>query len=542
MPEGGTGKRLKICGWGYEGNDPTPEEHRLIEAGIAERFGVTDTELVPPPTEAEIELAKPRVGIPETLEAFCSAGTYDRALHMYGKSCPDYVRQLNRVFEHAPDFVAYPRSEDEIEAVLDWATGARVAVIPFGGGSSVVGGVEPKVGDGFAGAITLNLKHFDKVLEIDETSRAARVQAGTFGPALEAQLKPHGKTFRYYPQSFEFSTLGGWIATRGGGHYATVMTHVDDLVESVRALTMKGVYESFRLPGSGAGPSPDRLLIGSEGALGVITEAWVRLQDRPVHRAGTSVAFDDFYKAAECVRAMTQSGLYPTNCRLLDRNEARANGVADGSADILVLAFESADHPVEAWMERALEICRDMGGRPDSDQLQAKAGGHREGASGAWRNAFIRMPYLRDATMGRGLCMDTFETAITWERFPEFHAKIKAKVEQTIREVTGRPGLVTCRFTHVYADGPAPYFSFYAYTGLAGMLEGWWAIKTAASDLLNELGGTITHHHAVGRDHMTWYQKQRPEPFAAALSAAKTALDPAGILNPGVLLPPQPGG
>ena len=190
---------------------------------------------------------------------------------------------------------------------------ARVAVIPFGAGSSVVGGVEPAVGDAYAGAVSLDLRRLDRVLEVDATSRAARIQGGIRGPAIEAALKPHGLAIRHYPQSFEFSTLGGWIATRSGGHFATLYTHIDDFVESLRTITPAGAMESRRLPGSGAGPSPDRMMIGSEGSLGVITEAWMRLQGRPRFRADAVFGFPDFFAAARAVRAVAQAGLYPSN-------------------------------------------------------------------------------------------------------------------------------------------------------------------------------------------------------------------------------------
>ena len=197
-----------------------------------------------------------------------------------------------------------------------------------GGGSSVVGGVEPAVGDGFAGTISLDLKGLDRVLEVDRASRAARIQGGILGPALETVLKPHDLTLRHFPQSFECSTLGGWIATRSGGHYATLYTHIDDFVEGLRVVTPTGLLETRRLPGSGAGPSPDRMLIGSEGILGVITEAWMRLQDRPTFRASASVSFDDFAAGAAAARAIAQAGLFPANCRLLDPGEAATSASA----------------------------------------------------------------------------------------------------------------------------------------------------------------------------------------------------------------------
>ena len=221
------------------------------------------------------------------------------------------MRAFARDFANAPDYVALPETEADIAAVFDWASGAKVAVVPFGAGSSVVGGVEPVVGDAYAGAVSLDMRRLNRVLEVDATSRAARIQAGILGPAIEAALKPHGFALRHYPQSFEFSTLGGWIATRSGGHFATLYTHIDDLVESLRTVTPAGVMESRRLPGSGAGPSPDRMMIGSEGSLGVITEAWMRLQGRPRFRADAVFGFPDFFAAARAVRAVSQAGLYP---------------------------------------------------------------------------------------------------------------------------------------------------------------------------------------------------------------------------------------
>jgi len=382
--------------------------------------------------------------------------------------------------------------------------------------------------------VTLDMAHFDKVLEIDRTSRAARIQGGVFGPALEDQLRPHGVTLRHFPQSFEFSTLGGWIATRSGGHFATLYTHIDDLVESLRVVTPAGVMESRRLPGSGAGPSPDRMFIGSEGILGVITEAWMRLQNRPKFRAGGAVRFKDFFIAARALRVLSQAGLYPSNCRILDAEEAYNTGAADGSVAIMVLAFESADHPLDAWMGRALECCADFGGVPEA----AGADGHRQGAAEQWRTAFIRMPYAREVMTPRGIISDTFETAITWDRFEAFHDSVKAATERAIRDATGRPGQVTCRFTHVYPDGPAPYFSFHALGRHGALLEQWQAIKNAASDAVIDGGGTITHHHAVGREHRPWYDRQRPPLFAEALRATKRTLDPHGMLNPGVLIDP----
>jgi alkyldihydroxyacetonephosphate synthase len=528
--------RLKHFGWGREGEGMTSAEEAAALDRYRRLFEVDGFAETAPPALAEIRLRPPRIAPPAALAACCSTEPYDRAAHTYGKSFRDYARGLVGDYAAAPDLVAYPRSEAEAAAVMDWAGGAEAALIPYGAGSSVVGGVEPRIdGTGCKAAVTLDLRHLDRVLEIDRSSRAARIEGGVFGPALEAQLKPHGLTLRHFPQSFEYSTLGGWIATRSGGHFASLYTHIDDFVESLRMVTPQGAIETRRLPGSGAGPSPDRLLIGSEGILGVITEAWMRLQDRPRFRAGGAVRFDDFFTAARAVRAIAQAGLYPANCRILDPQEAANTGAGDGTAAILVLAFESADHPLDAWIARALECCADHGGAPERP---GERDAHREGAAELWRNAFIRMPYARERMVRRAIIADTFETAITWERFEALHDQVKAATEAAIGDATGRPGQVTCRFTHVYPDGPAPYFSFHAL-GRHGELEAQWrAIKSAAGDALIAAGGTITHHHAVGRDHRPWYDRQRPDLFAAALRAAKRALDPQGLLNPGVLIDP----
>ncbi len=383
----------------------------------------------------------------------------------------------------------------------------------------MVGGVDPIPGPGHAGAVSVDLGRLDRVLEVDPVSRAARIQAGASGPRLEEQLGEHGLTLRFYPQSFERSTLGGWIATRAAGHFATGPTHIDDLTESVRALTVGGeVWESRRLPGSGAGPSPDRMLLGSEGTLAVITEAWVRVRPRPERRRSATVAFASFEGACEAVRAILQSGLRPANCRLISAREAALTFAGDGSSALLVLGFED----VVEGADRAFELCRGHGGR-------VREG--RGGGSGAWRDAFLRAPYLRDTFVAAGIVSETFETAVTWERLPA----LVASVTGAVIDALGGAGEVTCRLTHAYPDGAAPYFTVLAPARRGDEEAQWAAIKPVAGDAVLAAGGTITHHHAVGRDHRPWYDRQRPDPFAAAMRAAKAELDPRGLLNPGVL-------
>ena len=521
------GRRLKHWGWGYEDQQPPPEQVREAALGLRAHLGFGEAEVeMPVPLEA-VELRPPRVEIPDTLADIAAVDTYSRASHALGKAYRDVVRGFRGQFDEPPDAVMRPSDEHELERVLDWACSEEVAVIPYGGGTSVVGGIEPR---GLDRAVSVDVKALDRVLEVDRSSRAARIQAGATGPGLEDQLREHDLTLRHFPQSFEYSTLGGWVATRAGGHFATLMTHIDDLVESVRALTPGGWWESRRLPGSGAGPSPDRMLIGSEGTLGVITEAWMRVQDRPRWKASAGVLFDSFAQGAEAVRALSQSGLWPSNCRLLDEAEGALTMAAPDGKALLVLGFESADHPVEGWLDRALELARDHGG----EARESKAGAEGDSV-GAWRNAFVQAPYLRDSFVAGGVISETFETAITWDRWEEFVQALRERAEAAVGEICGE-GRVTCRFTHVYPDGPAPYFTVLAPATRGGEIEQWDAIKAAVSDLIAERGGTITHHHAVGRDHRPWYDRQRPDPFADALAGAKRALDPGWNLNPGVLL------
>jgi alkyldihydroxyacetonephosphate synthase len=541
-------RRRKFWGWGFEDQQPAHAEVEATAAAAREHLGFGPAEVERPARLEDLELPPPRLEPPASLAAICRSDPYERTAHAYGKSYRDVVRAFRGRFDNPPDVVAHPADDAELERVLAWCEEAQAAAIPFGGGTSVVGGVEPP---GDRPAVSIDLKRLDRVLELDPVSRAARIQAGATGPALEDQLRGHGLTLRHFPQSFEYSTLGGWIATRAGGHYATLHTHIDDFVESVRALTPRGWWESRRLPGSGAGPSPDRMLIGSEGILGVITEAWMRVQDAPRFRESAAVLFDSFDSGAQAVRDLSQSGLHPSNCRLLDPGEAALTGAVPSTPAVggaapaqfggaapalLVLGFESADHELGPWMRRALELCADHGGSPrERPAAEAERSSSQRGESeGAWRDAFLQAPYLRDTLVAAGILAETFETAITWDRF----ADLVDGVREQVREALGGQGAVTCRLTHVYPDGAAPYFTALAPARRGQELDQWAELKQAASEAIVAAGGTITHHHAVGRDHREWYDRQRPEPFAEALRAAKSAVDPAGMLNPGVLIDP----
>ncbi|MET9609725.1 FAD-binding oxidoreductase [Streptomyces sp. NPDC006512] len=519
--------------WGWGWSDAHPDDAECAALGAL--LPGTLARPLPVPRVRDLGIGAPVLEPPTSLAHLVTADPADRAAHAMGKAYRDVVRALRGRPGRVPDLVARPTDEREVAALLDWAGDRQVAVVPYGGGSSVSGGVEYR-GDAHRAVLSLDLTAMGRVLEVDTEGRAARIQAGTLGPALEDQLRPHGLTLRHFPQSFEFSTLGGWLATRAGGHYATGRTHIDDFVQSMRVVTPAGTSASWRLPASGAGPSPDRLFLGSEGALGVITEAWVRLQERPRHKASAAVSFTDFQDALRAVRTLARSDLSPANCRLLDAGEAALSGAArDGSA-VLVLGFESADAPVADRLERAVGLARSYGGKggiPDGDP-SGGAGG--DAAVGAWRSAFLRMPYLRDGLARMGAVAETFETAATWDRIPGLIEAVRTEVGAAALKATGHPATVNCRLTHVYPDGAAPYFTVLAAGRAGDEVALWDDLKAVAGEVLHRHRATITHHHAVGRDHRPGYDRQRPEPFALALRAAKGALDPRGILNPGVLV------
>jgi len=531
--------------WGREDQQLTTKERSKLATQLTSRFGGTELTQSEPVPFPKIQMPDVRLSIPSSLERLCTQDSYERALHAHGRGYKDTVRGFYGDFSDAPDIVAYPNGEQDLVSLLEWAGEQRCAVVPYGGGTSVVGGVD---GGGewaraYSGVLSIDMARFDQVLEIDSVSRAARIQAGVLGPSLENQLRPHGYTLRHFMQSFEFSTLGGWLATRSAGHYASGGTHIDDFVESIRLISPTGSGTSRRLPASGAGPSPDRLLLGSEGTLGVITEAWMRIQDRPRFKSSAGVHFATYEQGVSATRAVVQSGLTPTNCRLLDAQESGTVLSGPGPAGaLLVLGFESAAHPVDAPMADAVEICLDHGGSiPDGVESETRAASASApqtsgGAVHAWREAFIRGPYLLSSMVRLGIYSETFETACTWSAFADLHAAVMNTAAEVLNRTSHGKGRVTCRFTHVYPDGCAPYFTVQAPIGHGNELAVHDEMKAAISETIASHCGTITHHHAIGREHRPWYERQHPAWFADSLRAAKAVVDPQSLLVPGVLM------
>ena len=542
-------------GWGWSDEQVDGEELDAVGAMLADRFGLEPSAPSTPVDPKGIELPAPRVRVPEPLRSLASDATVDRVRHAHGNAFRDVVRAMHGDLDTTPDLVVRPGTPGEVAAVLEWCSDQDVVCVPWGGGTSVVGGVRPPEEP----CVSLDLERMSAVTGVDEWSGTADVQGGATGPMIEDALRSRGLTLRHFPQSWEFSTLGGWVATRAGGHFATGPTHIDDLVAGISAETPAGTWSSRRLPGSGAGPSPDRWLLGSEGILGVITEATVRVQQRPTSRAQATFAFPTFGQGLAAVRALVRQGLQPANCRLLDPVEAvMAGSGGPGDTDsLLLVGFEAPDGPLDERMATTVELVADHGGvvRDGPTHRRGDTTGASEGSAGAWRSAFLRMPYLRDGVARYGAVVETFETAVPWNGAQDVVAELRETALEAAREVCGN-GQVAVRTTHAYPDGVAPYLSVIA-PGPAMHEEGpargraaaaaWDEIKQAVSEVIDRADATITHHHAVGRDHRPIYDRQRPEPFAQALRAAKAQLDPAGVLNPGVLIDPagsrdQPAG
>jgi len=523
------GKTPNPVGWGYLEDALTEAERSSVLKVAGAWFGGKGLERRAAPAPEAIELPPSRVRPPPVLEDCVSVSQRGRLLHARGRSFRDLAGLRGARLDDVPDAVAVPGSEAELERVLEWAQAQRYALIPFGGGSSVVGGVNAEGMDAFDGVVTLSLRRMNRVIDVDARSRTVHAQAGILGPELEDALKPHGMAVRHFPQSYFHSTLGGWVATRGAGHFSTGLAKIEDRVQALGVTLPDGRRaETRRLPASSIGPDPNRLWCGSEGALGVITDVHLRCVALPKERVGAGVRFKTFEAALEAARALLQSGIYPTQMRILDPYEHLLSRAFSGKAAtgaLMVLAFESAGAPLGELFAAAQDVCRQHGG-----EVQQK---DAEDAVGDWRNTFFRQPYIRDALMDYAVISDTFETAVPWSAVPGFYHTVREATLKAVQKVCGF-GAVSTRSTHSYTDGLCLYFAFFGPGKHGALVDQWWEIKAAASEAVIANGGTMSHHHAMGRDHQRWARSEIPEPFRAAVRAAKRELDPEGLLNPGL--------
>ncbi len=525
-----------LWGWGYADRHPPEDALDTLAQALPLLAGIAPGKRRTAATVDALSAPRSKMEPSPSVRSFCTVDPLERIQRARGRSFRDQVLGFEGDCSATPDVVALPQHEHQIQEVMEWCQRNNLALLPYGGGTSVVGGVDGACPPGYSGVVSLDLGRMNAVLEVDGVSLAARIAAGATGPHLEAQLKPHGLTLRHYPQSFVFSTLGGWLATRAGGHYATLRTRIDDFVESIRMVTPQGIWASRRLPASGAGPSPNALALGSEGIFGVITEAWMRVQERPRWKARATARFSSFLQGGEAVRRIVQSGLHPSNCRLIDAEEVALHGVGDGSATLLLMAFESPHHSQADLLHRAIRLVRDQGGTVQEGDIRIDEDSPPSSQE-AWKDAFFQAPYLQSTLIRLSVIADTFETACTWDLFPSLHHHITSVMQEAMMKHCGG-GRITCRLTHVYPDGPAPYFTFLAPGGERSLLIRWEILKEIAMKAVIDAGGTITHHHAVGRLHRPGHLRESPPLLPGTLRAMKTHLDPRGILNPGVLIDP----
>jgi alkyldihydroxyacetonephosphate synthase len=533
----------KWWGWG----DPAIEPELDAEARVALREWVGDLSPSPRTREVgEVELPEAQP-LPEALvqavgDGAVFASPEDRLRHAAGRGYADLVRLRSGIVERAPDAVLLPSDAEAVRHVLAVCAAEGVAVVPFGGGTSVVGGVEPLRG-GHKRLISLDLGSLRET-SVDRRSLTARLGAGLRGPEAEAELVKHGLTLGHFPQSFEYATVGGFAATRSAGQASSGYGRFDDLVTAVRLIAPAGELETLETPHSAAGPSLRELIVGSEGTLGVIPEVTVRVRPAPEERRYEGWIAESFEAGAETVRALAQGPGLPAVIRVSDEDETRASLALSGprgaagalfgrylrlrrreGGALIVVGFEGDRESVARDRALAVRALRSGGA--------AYLG---QAAGRSWEHGRFHGPYLRDALMDMGAVVETLETSHTWSRLGELRAAVGAAIRDSLAD-QGTPGLTMCHLSHAYADGASLYFTFIAAARHGAELEQWSAVKRAACEAIVAAGGTITHHHAVGRDHAPYMEAEVGEIGLEVLRAAKEALDPAGIMNPGKLLP-----
>jgi alkyldihydroxyacetonephosphate synthase len=536
---------MRWWGWGEDGHDVALPD--AATAMLQSALGVEDGARRRPPALETVRLPATRLpgAVRERLADIVGAehareDHKTRVAHAAGRSYPDLVRLRSGELAHAPDLVLFPGSAGDVGALLRACSEARVAVVPFGGGTSVVGGVEP-LADGFAGAVTLDLRRLDRISDLDPLSLTATLGAGLYGPEAERRLAAEGLTLGHFPQSFEFSTVGGWVATRSAGQASTGYGRIDELVDALRCVSPAGEISPRAVPASAAGPDLRELLVGSEGTLGVICEATLRLRPAPQERLYEGWSFRSFAEGCEAFRVMEQRGASPDVARLSDEHETA-----------LGIALASTGSGLERLGRRYLRLRGHEGGciaitglegEPEDVErrrrlvggvLRAGGGVHLGAAPGErWLRTRFAAPYLRDELLDRGVMAETLETATAWSNL----AALYEAVGSALREALGDQAMVMCHVSHLYPSGASLYFTFLARQEEDALAQ-WQRAKAAASEAIAAGRGTITHHHAVGRDHAPWMRAEVGELGLELLRAAKARLDPAGIMNPGKLVPP----
>jgi alkyldihydroxyacetonephosphate synthase len=532
--------------WGWGEAEKAPELDRTAQGVLRERIG----ELEPWPLARELSdfampaaQELPRAAVDAVGRENVFDSSEDRLRHATGRGYVDLARLRLGALDDAPDAVLVPQDAAAVRRAIDACAAAAVAIVPFGGGTSVVGGVEPLRGK-FERLVSLDLSALRGV-EVDERSLTARLGAGLRGPEAEAALGREGVTLGHFPQSFEYATIGGFAATRSAGQASSGYGRFDSLVTSIRMLAPAGDLETLETPHTAAGPALRELAIGSEGALGVIPDVTVRVRPAPAVRRYEGWMAESFEAGAEIVRALAQGPGLPTVIRVSDEEETESSLALSGprglagrlfggylaarrraSGGLMIVGYEGDEEGVARQRSLSVRALR-AGGAAYLGQT----------AGSSWEHGRYEGPYLRDTLLGMGALVETLETSHTWTRLEELRAAVGTAIRGTL-ERGGTPPLVWCHLSHAYADGASLYFTFISRARRGDEVAQWREAKTAACEAIVAHGGTITHHHAVGRDHAPYLEAEIGKTGIEALRAAKERLDPAGIMNPGKLLAP----
>lgn len=499
------------------------------------------------PTKADAAFVKTLIGI------FGGENTHvdemNRFLHSFGKGYLDLIRVWKGTPQGLPDVVVYPTNEAQIAQLFDMSSNWNFVVVPYGGATTVVGGVTTRTSDSQA-VVCLDFRLMNRILSVDEKSLLAQVQPGCLGPDVERALNAVGLTLGHFPQSFEFSSVGGWVATRGAGYESTRYGKIEDMVESVRVITPQGTIETPNVPASAAGPDIREVLIGSEGAIGLITAVTLRLRKAPASRSYVGVLFRNFEDGLEAVRTMVQKDVVPNVIRLSNPSEtevsialSRRNGESyiervgvwflkkrgylsnDGA--LMILGFEGSGERVKLERKFALATCKPFGGF---------SLGERPGRM--WYKERFELPYLRDELMKMGILVDTLETATTWSRLSTLHSQIMTAFRGAFEELSV-PGLAMAHMSHVYRTGASLYFTFMAQQLMGHEEEEWHLIKNRVTDVIVASGASLSHHHGIGLEHVKWMRQYWGPVGIRVLKSIKHELDPKGIMNPGKLVPEE---
>ncbi|NIA12626.1 MAG: FAD-binding protein [Nitrospiraceae bacterium] len=536
-------RKLRWNGWGWiDAPDVLGDKADGVWRWMGEVVGIAPLPDTPAMGLENITLPPQRLNdaVLESLTALTApervkTDDFERALHARGRSYHDLLHLRAGRLETAPDAVVYPTTTEETAALVAFAADANVALIPFGGGSSVVGGVTAQAAQGQAGAVSVDMTLMDRLLDIDEEALVARAEAGVYGPQLEEALQARGYTLGHYPQSFEFSTLGGWIAPRSAGHQSNKYGKAEHWLVSAKVATPQGVWTTEDYPGSAAGPLLREMLAGSEGMLGIITEAEFKIHPVPEAKDYRGYVFTEFPAGVAAAREMMQQGVQTAMIRLSDKPETfflnaidtgDAQGTGPAQFCLMLIGIEGDRATVDTALERSQAIVKANGGIHMGESLGR-----------SWYKGRFETPYLRDPMLDHGLGIDTLETATRWSNMLRLHeAGVKAIAEAIDAHSPGERGIVMAHVSHAYADGASLYFLIAFPRDLDNDVEQWWAIKRAASDAIAANGGTISHHHGVGTDHLPWIAGEKGPIGMGLLRAMKAQIDPTGVLNPGKLI------